>query len=178
MKPTITNDLSSKKKIIEITTMSREETVTVAALLGNLLQSGDILCLDGDLGAGKTAFTSGIAKGLGIQGVIASPTFTILMEHTKHNPEHFVKLPLYHFDAYRLEDEDDFFNLGFDEYFLFGGVCVIEWAERIRPVVPDSAVWITMRQGSNDISDQRFLSLAFPWNDERAEMLYKKLLES
>lgn len=178
MKPTIIHDLSSKKQMVEITTMSREETIMAAFMLGTLLRSGDILCLDGDLGAGKTAFASGIAKGLGIQGVIASPTFTILIEHTKHNTESYEKLPLYHFDAYRLEDEDDFYNLGFDEYFSFQGVCIIEWADRIRPVIPNSAVWITLRQGSNEISDQRSLTFLFPQSDERAKLFFKKLVES
>ena len=84
MEPIYRQDLPSNRQTVEIMTADREETVAVGAALSAFLQAGDILCLDGDLGAGKTAFTSGIAKGLRIRGVIASPTFTILIEHTKH----------------------------------------------------------------------------------------------
>ena len=157
-------------------TADREETVAVGAALSAFLQAGDILCLDGDLGAGKTAFTSGIAKGLRIRGVIASPTFTILIEHTKHEPDQVQGLPLYHFDAYRLEGEDDFYNMGFDEYFSGGGVCVIEWADRIRPAIPPQAIWITLRQGSGDVSDQRLMTFSFPGGEARAELFFNEMI--
>lgn len=156
-------------------TADRGETAAIGAILGSFLHAGDVLCLDGDLGAGKTAFTDGTAKGLGICGVIASPTFTILIEHTKHRPDISQGLPLYHFDAYRLSGEDDFYDLGFDEYFSFGGVCVIEWADRIRSAVPAKAVWITLRQGAKDISDQRLVTFSFPLDDARAGLFFKKI---
>lgn len=160
--------------MIGITTESPEETAALGVLLGSLLKADDILCLDGDLGAGKTAFTAGIAKGLGRPGVIASPTFTILIEHTKQDPQTGMKLPLYHFDAYRLAGEYDFYDLGFDEYFSFGGVCVIEWAGLIRPAIPPEAVWITMCQAPGEFSDRRIITFAFPESDPRASVFYQK----
>lgn len=174
MEPTYEHDASSKKNLIGVTTENPEETAALGALLGSLLKADDILCLDGDLGAGKTAFTAGIAKGLGIRGVIASPTFTILIEHTKQDPQTGMKLPLYHFDAYRLSSECDFYDLGFDEYFSFGGVCVIEWAGLIRPAIPPEAIWITLRQGFQELSDQRIVTFAFPENDSRAGLFFDK----
>jgi tRNA threonylcarbamoyladenosine biosynthesis protein TsaE len=174
VEPTYKQDLSSKTNIIDVTTENPEETTALGALLGSLLTADDILCLDGDLGAGKTAFTAGVAKGLGIQGVIASPTFTILIEHAKQDPLTGRRLPLYHFDAYRLSSEFDFYDLGFEEYFSFGGVCVIEWAGMIRPAIPPGALWITLRQGFQELSDQRLVTFAFPEKDPRASLFYQK----
>lgn len=91
--------------------------------LGALLRPGDIVLLDGPLGAGKTALTQGIGAGLGVAGTINSPTFTLLKEYTG-------RLPLYHFDLYRIEDPEELFALGFEEYFGCDGVCVVEWADR------------------------------------------------
>ncbi len=176
MEPSYKKDLSSNNQIVEVITTSREETAAIGAALASLLHGGDILCLDGDLGAGKTAFTAGIAKGLGICGVIASPTFTILMEHTKHIPDRSEKLPLFHFDAYRLYDEDDFYNLGFDEYFSYGGICVIEWADRIRSAIPPGAIWITLHQGSADLSDQRLVTFSFSGEDMRAKLFFERIM--
>lgn len=92
-------------------------------LLGGMLAAGDVVLLTGDLGAGKTAFTQGIGAGLGVTGTINSPTFTILKEYTG-------RVPLYHFDLYRIEDPDELPALGFEDYFGGDGVCVVEWAER------------------------------------------------
>lgn len=155
-----------------VLTKSREETVAIGEILGSFLRRGDVLCLDGDLGAGKTAFTSGIAKGLGIHGMVSSPTFTILIEH----PER--ELSLYHFDAYRLEDDQDFYDLGFDEYFSYPGVCVIEWSDRIQNAIPEHAVYITLKQGAFDVSDQRVLTFSFPPKDARADDFFEKLEQS
>ena len=102
---------------------SLEETQRWGELLGGLLASGDLILLQGDLGTGKTALTQGIGRGLGVQGTINSPTFTILKEYEG-------RLPLYHFDLYRIEDPDELPFLGFDEYFGGAGVSVVEWAER------------------------------------------------
>lgn len=165
------------KELMEVITSNRGETFAIGVLLGRLLEAGDTVCLDGDLGAGKTAFTAGIARGMGIRGVIASPTFTILIEHTKQDPDATQHLPLYHFDAYRLEGEDDFYHLGFDEYFSSGGVCVIEWADRIRAAILPEAIWITLRQGSEGISDQRRITFAFPPDEPRAVRFFEKIKE-
>src|SRR5215469_9510425 len=105
---------------------SAAETVRLGMLLGELLAPGDIVLLEGDLGTGKTAFTQGIGRGLKVTQTINSPTFTILKEYSG-------RLPLYHFDLYRVERPEEFFWLGFDDYFAGDGVCVVEWAERAEP---------------------------------------------
>ncbi|MGZ3665085.1 MAG: tRNA (adenosine(37)-N6)-threonylcarbamoyltransferase complex ATPase subunit type 1 TsaE [Ktedonobacterales bacterium] len=107
----------------EVRSASLEETQRLGMLLGALARAGDVILLDGDLGAGKTAFTQGIGLGLGVAATINSPTFTILKEYQG-------RLPLYHFDLYRIDDPDEIASLGFDEYFDGDGVCVVEWAER------------------------------------------------
>ena len=110
---------------------SVEQTHTLGKALGALLAAGDVILLVGDLGAGKTALTQGIGAGLGVRGVINSPTFTILKEYAG-------RLPLYHFDLYRIDSPDEVFALGFEDYFEGGGVSVIEWAERGESREPDA----------------------------------------
>jgi tRNA threonylcarbamoyladenosine biosynthesis protein TsaE len=102
---------------------SVEQTRRLGKALGALLAPGDVALLEGELGAGKTALTQGIGAGLGVRTVINSPTFTILKEYTG-------RLPLYHFDLYRIETPDEVYTLGFEDYFSGEGVCVVEWAER------------------------------------------------
>jgi tRNA threonylcarbamoyladenosine biosynthesis protein TsaE len=102
--------------------------------LAPLLQPGDVLALEGDLGAGKTTFTQGVAKGLGIETYIDSPTFTLIKEY--HG-----RLPLYHMDVYRLEGADE--DLGWDEYFYGDGVTLVEWASRIKQLMPEKTIWFT-----------------------------------
>ncbi|MFC3883401.1 tRNA (adenosine(37)-N6)-threonylcarbamoyltransferase complex ATPase subunit type 1 TsaE [Bacillus songklensis] len=109
-------------------TYSPEETMKAAEKLAHLLQPGDVLLLEGDLGAGKTTFTKGLAKGLGITRNVNSPTFTIIKEY------HGGRLPLFHMDVYRLDDS--FEDLGFDEYFEGNGVTVVEWAHLIQEQLP------------------------------------------
>ncbi|HET9110661.1 MAG TPA: tRNA (adenosine(37)-N6)-threonylcarbamoyltransferase complex ATPase subunit type 1 TsaE [Ktedonobacterales bacterium] len=106
-----------------------ERTRALGAALGALLEPGDVMLLEGDLGAGKTALTQGIGKGLDVHTVINSPTFTILKEYSG-------RLPLYHFDLYRIESPDEVYSLGFEDYFGADGVCVVEWAERGEPGEP------------------------------------------
>lgn len=102
---------------------SAARTRRLGALLGALLRPGDVVLLEGPLGAGKTALTQGIGVGLGVAETINSPTFTLLKEYTG-------RLPLYHFDLYRIEDPEELFTLGFEDYFGGEGVCVVEWADR------------------------------------------------
>jgi tRNA threonylcarbamoyladenosine biosynthesis protein TsaE len=102
---------------------SPEQTRRLGALLGALLHPADVVLLRGNLGAGKTALTQGIALGLGVADTVNSPTFTILKEYAGH-------LPLYHFDLYRIDQPDELLSLGFEQYFDGDGVCVVEWAER------------------------------------------------
>lgn len=120
-------------KRYEYVVHSVEETLEFAFRLGRMLKENDVIALEGDLGAGKTTFTKGIAKGLGITRTINSPTFTIVKEYQG-------RLPLYHMDVYRLEDTLE--DLGFDEYFEGGGVTVIEWAHLIQPQLPHELLWI------------------------------------
>lgn len=109
-------------------TYTAEETKRIAKKLAFLLSSGDVITLEGDLGAGKTTFTKGIAEGLGVKEMITSPTFTIIKEYTGN-------IPLYHMDAYRLEHSEE--DMGFHEYFNGEGVSVIEWAQFIADYLPE-----------------------------------------
>jgi len=109
---------------------SYEETQKIASDFAKNLKPGDIITLDGDLGAGKTAFTGGLAKGLGIGGYVTSPTFTIVNEYRNG------LVPLFHFDVYRIESMDDLYDIGWEDYASQGGICVIEWADIIRDGLP------------------------------------------
>ena len=111
----------------QIVSNSAEETELIGERLASLLEAGDVLTLEGELGAGKTTFTKGIAKGLGIKRTVNSPTFTIVKEYEG-------RLPLYHMDVYRLEYSDE--DIGFDEYFNGDGVSVVEWAQFIEDYLP------------------------------------------
>lgn len=104
-------------------TYSEQETEALAQSLAAQLKAGDILALDGDLGAGKTAFTRGLARGLGYPGRVQSPTFTVVNEYEGG------RLPLFHFDLYRLASPDELFDIGWEDYLDRGGVCCVEWSE-------------------------------------------------
>ncbi len=107
----------------KVLSRSARETARLGAVLGELLEPGDVVLLHGDLGAGKTAFTQGVGRGLGVSVAINSPTFTILKEYTG-------RIPLYHFDFYRIDQPEEIWTLGFDEYLSGDGACIVEWAER------------------------------------------------
>ena len=109
----------------------------------NLL-NGDELALIGDLGTGKTALTSYIAEELGIKRRVNSPTFTIVKEYTDG------RMPLYHFDVYRVSDPDELFNIGIDEYFFGEGVCIVEWADLILDILPENTKYIYLAYGENE----------------------------
>ncbi|MFC4620581.1 tRNA (adenosine(37)-N6)-threonylcarbamoyltransferase complex ATPase subunit type 1 TsaE [Camelliibacillus cellulosilyticus] len=115
---------------------SAEDTMAFGEKMSAHLEPGDVLTLQGDLGAGKTTFTKGLAKGLGIERTVNSPTFTIIKEYHGN-------LPLYHMDVYRLSEEED---LGFDDYFYSDGVTVIEWAERLGSQLPEERLELTFKQ--------------------------------
>ena len=108
----------------EFKTFSQEVTIEIGKALGRLLNTGDIVCINGDLGTGKTVFTNGIAKSLGIKEHITSPTFTIVNEYSG-------RVPFYHFDVYRISDSEEMFEIGFEEYLYGEGIVVIEWADII-----------------------------------------------
>lgn len=115
------------------------DTLTLGEKLGKLLNKGDIICLDGDLGAGKTHFTKGIAKGLEIDDYITSPTFNIVNEYQG-------RLKLYHFDVYRVNDPDEIYAIGFDEYIFSDAVSVIEWSNYIEDLIPCERINITINK--------------------------------
>jgi len=117
-----------------------EDTYAIGKTLAEQAVPGSVYCLNGDLGTGKTVFTQGFAAGLGISGPVNSPTFTILQVYEDG------RLPLYHFDVYRIEDPEEMYEVGCEEYFSAGGVCLVEWAELIREMIPEEAVQITIEK--------------------------------
>lgn len=125
-------------KILKIKLTSLNETEVFGQKLGSLLMPGDILCLNGDLGAGKTTLTQSIGLGLGVEDYITSPTFTLINEYRG-------RMWLYHFDVYRLENVEEVYDLGFDEYFYGNGVCIIEWAEKIEKFLPRERIEINIK---------------------------------
>ena len=124
-------------------THNSKETYELGFNMGKSAKAGDVDCLDGDLGVGKTVFTQGFAKGLGINEPINSPTFTIVQEY------HEGRLPLYHFDVYRIGDITEMDEIGYEEYFYSEGVCLIEWGNLISEIMPENATYITI---SKDLS--------------------------
>ena len=116
------------------TTVSSEQTERFGEALSRCLEAGTVIALDGDLGAGKTCLTRGIARGMGSEDPVASPTFTIVNEYSGG------RLMLFHFDTYRLSGEDDFYASGLDEYFIKDGVCVIEWGGVIEGALPKNTM--------------------------------------
>ena len=117
---------------------SEKETFAVAEEIARQASPGDIYLLEGDLGVGKTVFAKGFAHGLGITEPVTSPTFTIVQEY------HEGRLPLYHFDVYRIADVEEMDEIGYEDYFFGDGVCLIEWAELIRDILPEQCVEVTI----------------------------------
>ena len=116
---------------MEFITHSPEETEKVGQALGALLQPGTVIAYTGDLGAGKTAFTRGLARGLGAAEQVTSPTYTIVNEYLSG------RMPLFHFDMYRLTCADDLFDIGWEDYLERGGVCAVEWSENVAEAMED-----------------------------------------
>ena len=123
-----------------IESRSEQETYQAGRQLGQFAKPGEIYCLNGDLGVGKTVFTKGFAEGIGIQEPVNSPTFTMIQQYEEG------RLPLYHFDVYRISDIDEMEEIGYEDYFFGDGVCLIEWANLIEEIIPDYAVWITIEK--------------------------------
>ncbi len=119
---------------------SAEETFAFGRRLGEEAVPGEIICLDGDLGVGKTVFTQGLAAGLGIQDYVNSPTFNIVKEYEGG------RLPLYHFDVYRIGDPSEMEEIGYEDYFYGRGVSVIEWPGQIEELLPRDARWVRIRK--------------------------------
>lgn len=124
-------------------TISPEMTEELAQELARKLEPGDVIGLDGDLGTGKTVFVKGLARGLGIAANIKSPTFNLVRSYEG-------RLPLFHFDIYRIDDTAELLEIGFSEYFEKGGAVVVEWAEKAEELMPDNTFWISIRRTGDD----------------------------
>lgn len=149
---------------MKIILKNSEETKKLGFKLGTLLKSKDVVCLNGDLGAGKTTLTKSIGEGMGIKDYITSPTFTIVNEY-------YSDLNLYHFDTYRLEGDLDVFYLGFDEYFYGDGVCIVEWANRIKDFLPEEYLELNISRIDENSREIELVAVG-----ERPKELIKELI--
>lgn len=140
-----------KTKVTE--THSTAETFAFGKALGETCTPGQIYTLDGDLGTGKTVFAKGFAAGLGITEPVSSPTFTIIHEYTKG------RLPLYHFDVYRISDPDEMDEIGYDDYFFGDGVTLIEWAHLIEELLPEDVIRIRIEKVPEKGFDYRKITI-------------------
>ncbi|MGI6492256.1 MAG: tRNA (adenosine(37)-N6)-threonylcarbamoyltransferase complex ATPase subunit type 1 TsaE [Pelotomaculum sp.] len=127
------------KRLFSVITHSPEETARLGMVLGALLRAGDMICLEGDLGAGKTCFAQGVARGMGIEGPVSSPTFTLVNEY-------YGELILYHLDVYRLNSSDELEDLGYEEIFYGDGVTLLEWAERVQEALPAERLEVRIKR--------------------------------
>ncbi len=137
---------------MRIESFSAEETYEFGKKLGEAAKPGTVFCLSGDLGVGKTVFTKGFAAGLGVTDTVNSPTFTIVQEYKG-------RLPFYHFDVYRIEEPEEMEEIGYEDYFYGDGVCMIEWAELIKELLPEEAVKVCIRKDLQKGTDYRLISV-------------------
>ncbi len=151
---------------MRVTTYSIQQTLRTAEILGSCLKGTETVCLSGELGSGKTVFAKGLAKGLGIRECITSPTFTLVKEY------HDAKT-LYHFDAYRLNEPGEFYDTGVEECLDGSGVLVVEWAERVRELLPSCHIHILITGGEHENS--RAMEIKFGLSELEHE--FKKRLE-
>lgn len=143
-------------KRMTYTSSCAEDTFEIGKALAEQAQPGQIFALSGDLGTGKTVFAKGFARGLGIDEPVSSPTFTILQIYEEG------RLPLYHFDVYRIEDPEEMEEVGLDEYLEGDGVCLIEWAERIEDMLPAEYGRITLEKDPEEGFDFRRIIVEVP----------------
>ena len=136
---------------MEHVTNSPEETEALGEMLAGRLEPGTVIAFTGDLGAGKTAFVRGVARGLGIAEWVTSPTFTIVNEYEGG------RLPLFHFDMYRLGSADELFDIGWEDYLARGGVCAVEWSENVSDALEEGCLRVDIRRGERD--DQRRITI-------------------
>ena len=136
---------------MEFVTNSPAETESAGADLAAGLGPGAVIAFTGDLGAGKTAFTRGLARGLGVRERVTSPTFTIVNEYEGG------RLPLFHFDMYRLGSADELFDIGWEDYLSRGGVCAVEWSENIAEALEEDTIRVDIRRGAHD--EQRIITI-------------------
>jgi len=153
------------KKLFSVITRSPEETARLGMVLGSLLNAGDMICLEGDLGAGKTCFAQGVARGMGIDGPVSSPTFTLVNEY-------YGELTLYHLDVYRLNSPDELEDLGYEEIFYGDGVTLLEWAERVQEVLPAERLEVRINRQPGEEATR---VIEISPRGERYEMLVEEL---
>ena len=135
--------------MVKIYLENEEKTREIGSKLGELLTPKSVICLIGDLGAGKTTMTQSLARALGVDDYITSPTFTIVNEYEG-------RMPLYHFDVYRIGSSEEMYDIGFDEYIDGDGVCIIEWANLIEDILPDEYLYIELKY--KDMSREMILN--------------------
>ena len=136
---------------MQITTHSADETQALGQRLAKRLLPGDVIAYFGDLGAGKTALTRGIAQGLGVTDLVTSPTYTIVNEYLTG------RIPLFHFDMYRLSSSDELFDIGWEDYLSRGGVCAVEWSENVEDALQD-AIHVTIEKDADE-PDTRHITI-------------------
>ena len=136
---------------LEYLSHSAIETESIGEELGRRLSAGSVIAYRGGLGVGKTAFTRGLARGLGCRSRVTSPTFTIVNEYRGDTP-------LFHFDMYRLESEDALFDIGWDDFLLRGGVCAVEWSENVVDALPEDTVFVTISRHEEQ-DDWRYITI-------------------
>lgn len=132
---------------------SPKETENIAKAFSKELKAGDVICLNGDLGTGKTAFSKGLVKALGFQEPISSPTFTVV------NIYEGARLPIYHFDVYRIDDYEEMYEIGYEEYIFGGGISLIEWSEKISEILPENRYEITIEKDFEKHEDYRRITI-------------------
>ncbi len=137
--------------MMQITTHSADETQALGQKLASRLAPGDVIAYFGDLGAGKTAFTRGLAQGLGITDPVTSPTYTIVNEYLSG------RIPLFHFDMYRLSSSDELFDIGWEDYLSRGGICAVEWSENVEDALQD-AIRVTIEKDADE-PDTRHITI-------------------
>ena len=136
---------------MEYVSNSPAETEDLGAALAERLKPGTVVAFSGDLGAGKTAFVRGMARGLGSSERVTSPTFTIVNEYEGG------RLPLFHFDMYRLGSSDELFDIGWEDYLVRGGVCAVEWSENVSDAMEGDCIRVDIRRGAHD--NQRLITI-------------------
>lgn len=136
-----------------IETFQAEETFEVGKKLGEEAKPGEVYCLNGDLGVGKTVFTQGFAKGLGIEGTVNSPTFTILLQYEEG------RLPLYHFDVYRIGDVSEMDEIGYEDCFYGDGVSLVEWSDLITEILPEQVITLNITKDLSRGFDYRRITI-------------------
>lgn len=136
-----------------IESYSREDTYNAGFNMANKMKPGSVICLTGDLGVGKTVFTLGFARGLGIEDYVDSPTFTIVKEYRDG------RMPLFHFDVYRIGDESEMDEIGYEEYFYSDGVSIVEWGKNVEGILPADCIYVEITKDLEKGFDYRKITV-------------------